>query len=302
MSVRARTASPRRLTVLKVGGSLFERDAGAILDAVAGAWEAGGEILLVHGGGRELSRWLRRLGIESRFIDGQRVTTPDALPVALMVLGGLVNRRTVEDLLRRGCPAVGLTGADGGGTLAAPLDGASLGAVGRIVSVNAPFYLRLIAERRLPVLASLGWCPERGWLNVNADLLAGALAAGLGARRLLLMTDVPGVRGSDGSTLDTVTLAQMRDLVDDGVARDGMIPKLEACRIALAARVPEVRVLGPDAVGLARILAAPRGRRSARGLGGSRGPIRDAAGGTRVLRVALPQSGLRGGPRTRVEA
>lgn len=263
MSARDKRSGARRLTVLKLGGSLLDHQEGPkVLDQVAAAWEAGQEILLVHGGGRELSRWLGRLSIESRFVRGQRVTSPEVLPVALMVLGGLINRRTVEELLRRGCPAVGLTGADGGGTLAEPISPSDLGAVGRVVSVNAPFYRRLIASRRLPVVASLGFSPDHGWLNINADLMAGALAAALQARRLLLMTDVPGVRDGGGATLSTLTLREMRRLIASGEARDGMIPKLEACRVALAARVPEVRILGPDETELSgtRVLRARPGR------------------------------------------
>jgi acetylglutamate kinase len=231
------------LSVVKIGGSVLERTpAGeAILDRVAAAWRAGDETLVVHGGGAELSRWLRRLGIDSRFVDGQRVTTADVLQVALMVLGGLVNRKLVEGLVRRGCPAVGLTGADGAGTLALPV-GEVLGAVGRITTVNAGFYFDLLASRRLPVVASLAWSPGHGWLNVNADLMAAALAAGLRARRLLLMTDVDGVLDEAGSTIPLLTLRELRAIIDSGLARDGMIPKLRACHAAVEARVEEILI------------------------------------------------------------
>ncbi|HEU4402471.1 MAG TPA: acetylglutamate kinase [Candidatus Polarisedimenticolia bacterium] len=246
----------RSLTVLKVGGSLLEASEtdDSALDQAAAAWRAGEEILLVHGGGNELSRWLERLGLESRFVDGQRVTTPEALQVAIMVLGGLVNRRLVEGLVRRGCPAVGLTGADGAGTLAAPVIDRSLGAVGEVVSVNAPFFRDLLAARRVPVVASLSWSPAHGFLNVNADLMAAALAAGLGARRLLLMTEVAGVQGGDGTTIPRVTLRDIARLLREGTAHDGMIPKLRACRAALEAQVPEVMILGPSGGVLDRVL------------------------------------------------
>ena len=114
-----------KVTIVKIGGSVLERTpAGeAVLDHVATAWRRGDEMLVVHGGGAELSRWLGRLGIATRFVDGQRVTTAEILQVALMVLGGLINRRVVEGLVRRGCPAVGLTGADGAGSIAQPVSG-----------------------------------------------------------------------------------------------------------------------------------------------------------------------------------
>jgi acetylglutamate kinase len=241
----------RRLTVLKLGGSVLDQPAGAaILDQFAALWRSGQEILIVHGGGRELSLWLDRLSIESRFVDGQRVTSREILPVALMVLGGLVNRSTVAELGKRGCQAIGLTGADGGGTRVEPIDSSSLGAVGRVVSVNQAFYRTLIAGRRLPVVASLGFHPDHGWLNVNADLMAGALAAALRARQLLMMTDVPGVRNGDGAPIESLTPDEMQRLLEAGDARDGMIPKLDACRMALDSRVPDVRILGASERGI----------------------------------------------------
>ena len=250
------TRANRRLTVLKLGGSLMgEGGPGiAILSEVARASERGEPILVVHGGGSELSAWLERLGIESRFVGGQRVTTAEILPVALMVLGGLINRRIVGTLLGFGCSAIGMTGADAGGTHAVPVDDRDLGAVGRIVSVNAPLYQDLIDAVRLPVVASLAWNAQHGWLNVNADMMAAALAAGLGARRLILMTDVPGVQGADGAFLTRLTIREMRDMVKSGAAREGMIPKLLACRTALRARIPEVMILGPGEEGLTRAL------------------------------------------------
>lgn len=251
-----RARAQRSLTVLKLGGSLMNEGGPgpAILHEVARASERGKPILVVHGGGSELSAWLQRLGIESRFVGGQRVTTAEILPVALMVLGGLINRRIVEALLRFDCSAIGMTGADAAGTHAVPVDDRDLGAVGRIVSVNAPLYLDLIEAGRLPVIASLAWNAQHGWLNVNADLMAAALAAGLGARRLILMTDVPGVQGADGNLLTRVTLGEMRDLVKTGAARGGMVPKLLACQAALRARIPEVMILGPGEEGLTRAL------------------------------------------------
>lgn len=243
-----RPGGTRSLTVFKVGGSLVSGSIheATVLDRIAAEWARGEEILLVHGGGTELSRWLDRLGIETRFLDGQRVTTPETLPVALMVLGGLINRRIVEGLLRRGVPAVGLTGADGSGTHARPVEDPPLGAVGRVVSVNAAFYRSLIEARRVPVVASLSYCAGRGWLNVNADLMAAALASGLRARRLLLMTEVSGVLAGDGRMLKELSLREIARLIEAGEATEGMIPKLQACREALCARVPEVVILGPN--------------------------------------------------------
>ena len=256
----------RRLTVAKIGGSVLESTpAGeAVLDRIAAAWRAGEDVLVVHGGGAELSRWLSRLGIPSRFVGGQRATSDEVLQVALMVLGGLVNGRIVEGLVRRGCAALGLTGADGSGTLALPA-GDGLGAVGRVASVNARFYRSLLGARRLPVVASLALGPDRGFLNVNADLMAAALAAGLRASRLLFMTDVEGVAAGDGSVIRILTRRGLDRLIESGAAHDGMIPKLLACRQALRSRVPEIRIAPrfPGSAGAVcgtRIVAAPASR------------------------------------------
>lgn len=256
----------RRLTVAKIGGSVLESGpAGeAVLDRIAAGWRAGEDVLVVHGGGAELSRWLSRLGIPTRFVGGQRATSQEVLQVAIMVLGGLVNGRIVEGLVRRGCPALGLTGADGSGTLALPA-GDGLGAVGRISSVNVRFYRSLLGARRLPVVASLAFSPGHGFLNVNADLMAAALAGRLRARRLLFMTDVEGVTAEDGSLIPVLTKRGLDRLIGSGAAHDGMIPKLLACRQALRSRVPEIRIapgfdLGPGAAGGTRVVLS-RGTR-----------------------------------------
>jgi len=231
------------LTVVKLGGSVLETSAGnAVLAAVARARARGDRLLLVHGGGAELSRWLDRLGLKSRFLAGQRVTTRDMLPAALMVLGGLLNRGVVEGLARRGCPAIGLTGADGAAVAARRSRGGRLGAVGEVTAVNTRLFRDLIGSGHVPVVASLAWSRRHGWLNVNADLMAAALAIGLRARRLLLLTDTPGVRGTDGGWIESLTLQGMRALIRSGGATDGMIPKLQACRQALRAGVDEVRI------------------------------------------------------------
>jgi acetylglutamate kinase len=177
-----RAAALHNLTVVKLGGSLIDADGGGVvLTAVARARARGERLLLVHGGGGAFSRWLARFGVPSRFLAGQRVTTPDMLPPALMVLGGLLNRGIVEGLARRDCPAIGLTGADGGAVVARRARRGRLGAVGEVTAVNARLFHALIEAGQVPVVASLAWSRRHGWLNVNADLMAAALAAGLRA-------------------------------------------------------------------------------------------------------------------------
>lgn len=257
MSARRRSGD---LTVIKLGGSVLDANGGgAVLAAVARARARGERLLLVHGGGAELSRWLERLGLKSRFLAGQRITTPEMVPAAVMVLGGLLNRGIVEGLVRRGCPAIGLTGADGSATTARRVRGGRLGAVGEITAVNTRLFHGLIDAGHVPVVASLTWGRRHGWLNVNADLMAAALAAGLRARRLFLLTDTPGVRGVDGTWMETLTLGGMQSLIRSGGATDGMIPKLQACRKALRAGVGEVRIasgLHRDGIGTRVLLHA----------------------------------------------
>lgn len=255
---------PRGLAVLKVGGRLVEADAGAkaLAAAVARSLAAaapGRGVVVVHGGGAQVSALGRRLGDEAMFRDGQRVTDDATLRLVSMVLSGEVNKRIVRALLAAGVPAAGLSGEDGGTIRATLADGGALGRVGRVEAVEVGLLATLVAAGFVPVVSPVSLAADGGALNVNADLAAVAVAAALGAARLYFLSDVPAVR--DGAGVEIVTLAPSEGdrLVASGAAAGGMIPKLAAAREAVAAGIGEVRIGALDALfgGGTRILAEP---------------------------------------------
>jgi acetylglutamate kinase len=244
--------TPRKdILVVKIGGSVgAETD--AALDAVVALNDGGHPVVVVHGGGPLVGEWSERLGIqnETRFVRGLRVTDTETRDVALAVLGGLANGRAVASLIARGVAAVGLTGIDGG-MLRAEREEADLGLVGRVTLVDSALLEELLESGRVPVVAPAALARDDGEiLNVNGDHAAGAIAASLGARLLVFITDVPGVRGKDGRVIGSLDADRARSLVDDGTIEGGMLPKVEACLVAAAAgcRAAIVATRGVDAV------------------------------------------------------
>jgi acetylglutamate kinase len=254
--------SDNDLIVLKIGGSVAGDDAAA-LDTIASLHDLGHELAVVHGGGPLVGEWATRLGLETRFVRGLRVTDEATRDLALAVLGGLANGRVVAALLGRGVPAVGLSGIDGG-MLRAQREDTALGLVGAVRRVESAVLEELIAAGRVPVIAPAaleepvgeGEIPEV--LNVNADSAAGAVAASLGARLLVFVTDVPGVRAKDGRVLPRLDRERAKALVEDGTIEGGMLPKVEACLVAAGAgcRAAIVDASASDAV--ERLLAGER--------------------------------------------
>lgn len=230
--------------VVKLGGSLIEdlSRADALCQGLVRAL-GDGPAVVVHGGGRQLTALCGRLGIVSRFEDGLRVTDDETLRAALMALAGLVNRTLVAACDRAGRPAIGLTGGDGRLATAQRVH-PRLGRVGEIVSVRrAPLDMALAAGL-LPVVATLALSEEDGgWLNVNADAMASAIASALGASSLTFLTDVAGVLDADGRLLGELDSGAAGRLVESGAVGGGMRPKIAACREALARGVGEVVIL-----------------------------------------------------------
>jgi acetylglutamate kinase len=242
--------TPRKdLLVLKIGGSVgAEND--AALDAVVALNDAGHPLVVVHGGGPLVGEWAERMGMETRFVRGLRVSDAETRDLALAVLGGLANGRVVATLIGRGVPAVGLTGIDGG-MLRAEREDAELEYVGRVTLVDSALLEELIDAGRVPIVAPAALDRTSGEvLNVNGDAAAGAIAASLNARLLVFVTDVPGVRGKDGRVIAQLDAERARALVDDGTIEGGMLPKVEACLIAAAAgcRAAIVATRGVDSV------------------------------------------------------
>jgi len=239
--------------VLKFGGELLEdRALATVVSAVARAAAAGVPLVIVHGGGREIDAALRSAGIEKRQVDGLRITDDATLEVVVSVLAGAVNTRFVAALTAAGVRAVGLTGADAACGLSDPapphraVDGRSvdLGRVGLPrAGSDTTLLTTLVGGGFVPVMACIGIDGNGRLLNVNADTLAGHLAARLGARRLAIAGTTAGVLRPDGSTVPALDAAAIEGLVSDGTATAGMIAKLRACEQAIGAGVPDVVIV-----------------------------------------------------------
>jgi acetylglutamate kinase len=237
------------VVVLKIGGSVAGEEAAA-LDVLAALHDAGNPIVVIHGGGPLATEWATRLGLDTRFVRGLRVTDDAMRDVALATFAGIANKRIVAALLSRGVPAVGLSGIDGG-LLRAEREDPELGLVGRVTLVDSALLEDLVATGRVPVIAPAALDRTSGEiLNVNGDSAAGAIAASLAARLLVFITDVPGVRAKDGKVLSTLDVARAKELVDDGTIEGGMLPKVEACLVAASAgcRAAIVAARGADAI------------------------------------------------------
>jgi acetylglutamate kinase len=248
------------LLVAKIGGSTLGQHDTALAD-VAALRAAGNEVVLVHGGGAAATEWLRIHAVPNEFVDGLRVTSADALAVVAAVFAGLVNKQIVAELQALGAPAFGLSGADGA-LLGTRQQRPELGFVGEVTRVDRRPLDLLLANGYLPVLAPIGvWDDRPGTLmNVNADVVAGEVAAALAASELVFLTDVAGVRDGAGALLDAVAEAEAQRLISDGVATAGMIPKLQASVVAARAGVRCQIVDGREAHALTAALAgAPAG-------------------------------------------
>ncbi len=203
--------------------------------------------VVVHGGGPQIGRMLEKLGVETQFIDGLRVTDKATAEVAEMVLSGAINKALVSSIARAGGKAVGISGKDGGLVTARKVERTTkdpesnieraldLGFVGEPCAVDTTIIETATAAGMIPIVAPIAAGEDGHTYNINADTMAGALAAALGAARLLLLTDVPGVLGKDGALLTDLTPADIATLRADGTISGGMIPKLETCVAAVEA-------------------------------------------------------------------
>jgi acetylglutamate kinase len=226
--------------VVKIGGSVLS-DIGWLALFAEYVAEADDRFVVVHGGGPEINQLAERLGLQTSFVEGRRVTTPEVLDAAQMVLSGRVNKRIVSALLDAGVNAVGLSGVDGALVTARVRDGGALGRVGELTSVNPVPLQALLAIGALPVISPISRGTDGGALNVNADEVATGVARALGAPELLYLTNVPGVRDGE-QELRSITASAAASVVARGAATGGMAVKLEAARHALAGGVPLVRI------------------------------------------------------------
>jgi acetylglutamate kinase len=228
--------------LIKLGGTLLDspESRARLAREIAGI---GHPVVVVHGGGKQMTRYLAERGIESRFVNGLRVTTPEVVDAVLKVFAGTVNTELVGAFRAAGARAVGLTGLDAG-LVDAELLSEDLGAVGKPVRSDARLLHLLTGEGYIPVVACVAGDANGVVYNVNADQMAVACASSFGAEKLIFLTDVDGVKDAAGNVLESLTAAEAANLIDTGVATGGMQAKLEAAVSALRAGIKEI-VIAP---------------------------------------------------------
>ncbi|MBV8195525.1 MAG: acetylglutamate kinase [Candidatus Dormibacteraeota bacterium] len=226
------------IVVIKLGGAVevADGDIDAVLQDVVLLRFVGVRPVLVHGGGAEISAWQQRVGLEPRFVNGLRVTDGPTMEIAKMVLTGKVGPDIVSRINRLGASAIGISGEDGPTLLVRARGteaGTDLGFVGDVDQVNSEPLTAIIDQGRIPVVASIGLGYDGQAYNVNADSVAAELAVALNATKLILLTDVEGVRDSSGTLLSELDAPSARLLIEQGTVRDGMIPKVRAALRAI---------------------------------------------------------------------
>lgn len=240
--------------LIKIGGSLLD-DAASRHNLASQIAVLTAQVTVVHGGGKQMTRFLEERGIKSTFVRGLRVTNDDTIDAVLKVLAGTVNTHLVSALGAVGARAVGLTGIDSGIAVADQLD-AELGFVGRVISSDPALLITLANAGYMPVVACVAGGPKGEVFNVNGDSMAVAVASAWQADKLIFLTDVPGVLDADKSILPALTIADCSKLIADGVATGGMQAKLEAASNAVANGVGEVRIVrGSDPNVVSRVFA-----------------------------------------------
>ena len=211
--------------------------------------------IIVHGGGPQIGKLLADLKIESNFVDGMRVTDTDTMNVVQMVLGGQVNQEIVSLINKSGGNAVGLTGKDAnliqaqkmliertGPEMKSP-EIIDIGHVGEVVKINRAVLDILTSGDIIPVIAPIGFGENGETYNINADLVAGKVAAELKAEKLILLTDVPGLQDSNGELISSLTASQVNDLIQDGTITGGMLPKIDCALSAVEAGVNSAQII-----------------------------------------------------------
>lgn len=248
--------------LVKIGGTLLDSPDSRrrLTRGLAQAAQDGIRMVVVHGGGKQMTRFLSERGVESRFIDGLRVTTPETLDAVLKVVAGSVNQELVAAFVEAGAKAVGLSGVDACLTEAEPMNPA-LGAVGRPVRSNTELLELLTGNTYLPVVACVAGDRQGRVYNVNADQMASSCAVGFRAEQLLFLTDVAGVLGPGKELIPVLTVPGAERLIREGIATGGMQAKLNAAIEALRQGVGQVaiapgaepdvlgRLLGGEAIG-----------------------------------------------------
>ncbi len=227
------------IIVIKIGGSTFGRGDTTLTDIVA-LQKKGLALIVVHGGGSAVTDWLKKLGIETKFVRGERVTDLPTLEVATAVLAGLVNKEITAAINVRGGKAAGISGVDGA-LIESRVKDKDLGYVGSVEKVNPALLEALLKAGFIPVISPISlFSLDRtddapALININGDPIAGDIAAALGAKRLVFLTDVPGVNDKSGKLISLLSARRAEAMLASGEISGGMIPKINACLRALKA-------------------------------------------------------------------
>jgi len=224
--------------VVKIGGATLGNHDTTIEDIVH-LQQEGKPLVIVHGGGKVITKWLARRGVPTKMVHGERVTDEVALEVVIAVLAGLVNKEIVASINSLGGQAIGISGVDGP-VIQGRIKSEEMGYIGTVVKVNVVPLTTLLQSGYIPVVAPVSLHsidkPEKASqiLNINADVVAGEIAAAIGAERLIFLTDVAGACDQSGEVIPRLSPSQAEELITSGVISGGMIPKVRACLTALA--------------------------------------------------------------------
>ena len=236
-----------KIVVIKYGGNAMinEELKQQVMEDIALLWLIGVKVVLVHGGGPEISETMKKLGKQAVFIDGLRVTDRETVDIVQMVLAGKINKTLVNLIQMKGGHAVGLSGIDGG-ILEARVKDERLGYVGEVTKVRPQPIMDLLEKNYIPVVSTVAGDRQGNTYNINGDTAAAYLAGALGAERLIMMTDIAGIlrdKDDPATLIPQITVSEAKKLYDEGIISGGMIPKVDCCIEALEHGVNNVVIM-----------------------------------------------------------
>ena len=236
-----------KIVVIKYGGNAMvnEQLKQQVMEDIALLWLIGVKVVLVHGGGPEISETMKRLGKQAQFVNGLRVTDKETVDIVQMVLAGKVNKTLVNLLQMKGGHAVGLSGIDGG-IIEATMKDEALGYVGKITRIRTQPITDLLEKNYIPVISTVASDRQGNTYNINGDTAAAYIAGALNAERLIMMTDIAGIlrdKDDPGTLIPALTVKEAKKLFDEGVISGGMIPKVDCCIEAIGKGVRHVVIM-----------------------------------------------------------
>ena len=236
-----------KIVVIKYGGNAMinEELKQQVMEDIALLWLIGVKVVLIHGGGPEISETMKKFGKKAEFVNGLRVTDKETVDIVQMVLAGKVNKTLVNLLQMKGGHAVGLSGIDGG-ILEATMKDEALGYVGEVTKIRTRPITDLLEKNYIPVISTIASDRQGNTFNINGDTAAASIAGALGAERLIMMTDIAGIlRDKDDSStlIPAITVSEAKQLFEEGVISGGMIPKVDCCIEAIEKGVKHVVIM-----------------------------------------------------------